>query len=82
MKATYVQAGYQGPDQAPFECGNCGHFDSAGACELVAGAIDARGCCNLFSKGMAQPAAVATGQPKLAALQAIRGKSGSPQPTY
>lgn len=80
MKATYVQAGYQGPDQAPFECGNCSHFDGQGACELVNGAIDAKGCCNLFSKGAVMPSVAP--KPNLPALMAIRGKSGSPQPTY
>lgn len=42
-------AGYEGPDQGPFMCANCVHFQGDGTCEIVSGSIDHMGCCNLFS---------------------------------
>lgn len=76
MKASYVQAGYQGPEQAPFQCGNCVHFDTSGACELVDGTIDSAACCNLFFKGQPQAAQAQAQQPnKVAALKAIQQRS-------
>jgi hypothetical protein len=43
-------AGYEGPDQGPFMCGNCVYFSLEGpnTCHFVAGEIDQMGCCNLF----------------------------------
>jgi len=38
-----------GADKAPFKCGACEHFNGADRCELVAGTIEAEGCCNLFA---------------------------------
>lgn len=44
-------AGYQGPENGPFKCGNCMYFsqDQPNTCHIVAGAIEAEGCCNLFT---------------------------------
>ena len=47
-------AGYQTPDQGPFECDNCQHFQAPGSCEWVSGAIDPKGCCNNFEQGTPQ----------------------------
>lgn len=54
-------AGYAPPDQGPFSCGNCVHFDGQGSCDNpkvitdpeVSGQVEAEGCCNFFrpSKG-------------------------------
>jgi hypothetical protein len=43
-------AGYQGPENGPFMCGNCVYFGANGpnTCHFVAGKIDQMGCCNLF----------------------------------
>lgn len=59
-----LPAAYQSPDQGPFECDNCEHFDGAGHCnkpEVVAeigdsddqglADVDPKGCCNYFEKG-------------------------------
>jgi hypothetical protein len=51
-----AQSGYATPDNGPFECANCIHFDGQGACDNpqvqsdpeVNGQVDAEGCCNLF----------------------------------
>lgn len=58
-----MPAAYQSPDQGPFECDNCEHFDGAGHCnrpEVVAelgdsddqglADVDPKGCCNYFEK--------------------------------
>ena len=43
------QAGYMGPENAPFKCSNCVHFQGEGNdCEVVEGPISAEGCCNEF----------------------------------
>lgn len=47
-------AGYQGPDQGPFMCANCIHFQSPNACEIVSGQVDHLGCCNLFTSAGSQ----------------------------
>lgn len=52
-----AQAGYAGPENGPFECENCIHFDGQGSCDHpqvvtdpeVQGKVDAEGCCNFFS---------------------------------
>ncbi len=45
-------AGYQGPDQGPFRCGSCSFFvPDSSECHVVAGKVDAEGCCNNFVKG-------------------------------
>lgn len=62
-------ASYMGPDQGPFECDNCEHFDGAGHCnqpEVVQelgdsdgqglADVDPKGCCNFFEKGQGQAA--------------------------
>lgn len=42
-------AGYQGPEKGPFKCGNCDFFTAADStCHVVAGPVDAEGCCNNF----------------------------------
>jgi hypothetical protein len=51
-----AQTGYAGPENGPFECENCIHFDGEGRCDHpqvmadpeVNGQVDAEGCCNLF----------------------------------
>lgn len=50
-KVDAQTAGYEGPDQGPFQCGNCKFYgeDGPGTCALVAGVIDQEGCCNLFT---------------------------------
>ena len=44
-------AGYLGPEDGPFQCARCIHFDGQGSCNVVAGPIDPEGCCNLFQRG-------------------------------
>lgn len=46
-----VTAGYRGPEQGPFMCGNCQYFASHGpnTCEFVSGDIDEMGVCNIFT---------------------------------
>jgi hypothetical protein len=52
-----AQSGYATPDNGPFECGNCIHFDGTNKCDNpqvvsdpeVNGQVEAEGCCNLFS---------------------------------
>jgi hypothetical protein len=47
-KLSPMSAGYLGPENGPFACGNCRHFDGQGSCEIVDGPIDAAGCCSVF----------------------------------
>lgn len=44
-------AGYRGPEQGPFHCGNCVHFGANGdrTCAIVSGDIDEMGMCNNFT---------------------------------
>ena len=44
-------AGYMGPEDGPFMCKNCVYFaqQAPNTCHIVAGPIDAEGCCNLFT---------------------------------
>lgn len=44
-------AGYKGPEQGPFMCGNCQYYASHGpnTCEIVDGQIDEMGVCNVFT---------------------------------
>lgn len=49
-KTDQQASGYMGSDQGPFECENCSHFSAPNACQIVSGAIEAKGCCNLFRK--------------------------------
>ncbi len=53
------EAGYQPPDQGPFECNNCMYFVSEGQpCQKVADAVQGEGCCNEYaSKGAEDQAA-------------------------
>jgi hypothetical protein len=52
-----AQTGYAGPENGPFECDHCIHFDGQGTCNNpqvqadpeVQGKVDAEGCCNLYS---------------------------------
>jgi len=52
-----TQAGYAGPENGPFECGNCVHFDGQSKCDNpqvvsdpeVNGQVEEDGCCNFFS---------------------------------
>jgi hypothetical protein len=54
-----AQSGYAGPENGPFECGNCVHFQAPGTCNNpqvasdpeVNGQVEAEGCCNLFRPG-------------------------------
>lgn len=39
-----------GPEQGPFECERCLHWQDPNACQIVSGDIDPHGCCNLFAK--------------------------------
>lgn len=41
-------AGYLGPEQGPFECQNCVHWEAPGSCAVVSGPIDPKGVCCLF----------------------------------
>lgn len=54
-QTTQQIAGYMGPENGPFECGNCTHFQGPSSCDLVAGKIDEDGCCNLFTPGGNDP---------------------------
>lgn len=50
-KVPQPNAGYMGPDKGPFKCGNCEFFDPTDSdCHIVAGKVDAEGCCNMFTK--------------------------------
>lgn len=51
QKTTQPISGYMGPENGPFACGHCIHFEAPGSCALVSGKIDAAGCCNLFEPG-------------------------------
>jgi hypothetical protein len=44
-------AGYKGPEDGPFQCGNCVFYGrhGEGSCAIVAGPIDEGGLCNLFT---------------------------------
>ena len=53
-KAPPDVAGYMGPVDGGFKCGNCTHFQQPNACGLVDGMIHPEGCCNLFQPGGAQ----------------------------
>jgi hypothetical protein len=56
-------ASYMGPDQGPFECDNCEYYHDPSQCEkqeVIAelgpgqtgmAPVDAKGCCDYFSKG-------------------------------
>jgi hypothetical protein len=52
-----AQSGYATPDNGPFECENCIHFQAPNQCDNpqvvtdpeVNGQVDPEGCCNLFS---------------------------------
>ncbi len=52
-----AQSGYATPDNGPFECENCIHFQPPNACDNpqvvsdpeVNGQVEPEGCCNLFS---------------------------------
>ncbi len=46
---------YRGPDEGPFACGNCVHFDGQSSCEVVQGKVDPAGLCNIFMAGSGQP---------------------------
>jgi hypothetical protein len=50
QKVTQPVSGYMGPEMGPFECEHCHHFEDPGSCNIVSGAIDPHGCCNLFEK--------------------------------
>jgi hypothetical protein len=51
-----AQAGYATPENGPFECSNCVHFDGQASCDNsqvisdpeVQGKVDPEGCCNFF----------------------------------
>lgn len=51
-----AQSGYARPEEGPFECSNCVHFDGQSACNQsqvvsdpeVQGQVDPEGCCNFF----------------------------------
>jgi hypothetical protein len=50
-KVPQPNAGYMGPENGPFKCGNCDFFDPTDSdCHVVAGKVDAEGCCNMFTK--------------------------------
>lgn len=50
-KVSQQYAGYQGPENGPFECEHCTFFSAPSACQIVEGNIDPEGCCNNFTKG-------------------------------
>ena len=68
---------YMEPEAGPFECNNCQHFDSKGACDIVDGSIAAEGCCNLYKPGAkrTKPAASTTKslQAAIAKVDTIQG---------
>ena len=41
-------AGYLPPEDGPFQCQHCAHFQAPNACEKVSGMIDPEGCCNYY----------------------------------
>lgn len=47
-KVNPAVAGYLPPEEGPFLCGRCSHFDGQGGCDIVSGEIHADGVCNLF----------------------------------
>lgn len=47
-KYSHAQAEYEGPEDGPFRCGNCKHFDGQNRCEIVTGKVEADGCCRYF----------------------------------
>ena len=49
-KVPKDNAGYQGPDQGPFECEHCIYFSEPSSCKIVEGDISPHGCCNNFKK--------------------------------
>lgn len=50
-KLSQLTSGYLGPENGPFMCGNCRHFDGQGGCDIVDGLIDPQGCCSVFEAG-------------------------------
>lgn len=48
-KVDPVIVHYMTSDMGPFECGRCDHFDGQGGCGIVAGPIDPKGVCNVFT---------------------------------
>lgn len=43
-------AGYKDPDEGPFACGNCAHFDGTNTCEILSEPVEPEGLCNLFTR--------------------------------
>lgn len=39
---------YMGPEHGPFKCAHCEYFSAPHSCKLVAGSVDAEGCCSLY----------------------------------
>jgi hypothetical protein len=44
-----LTAGYKGPEEGPFNCGNCKFFVEDGTCQIVSGPVEAEGLCNMFT---------------------------------
>lgn len=63
--------GYAGPDEGPFSCSNCVHFDGNSSCDNpkviadpeVQGSVDPNGCCNYFRDYDDKEAQPEEGQP-------------------
>jgi hypothetical protein len=43
-----ASAGYMPPEDGPFECDHCAHFQAPNTCDKVSGVIDPQGCCNYY----------------------------------
>lgn len=40
---------YRQPDDGPFKCANCDHYEEEGSCTIVDGPIDPEGICSIFT---------------------------------
>ena len=47
-KEDQTSAGYLPPEDGPFKCSHCSHFQAPNACDKVSGMIDPEGCCNYY----------------------------------
>lgn len=76
-----AQSGYATPDNGPFECENCIHFNEPNQCDHpqlvsdpeVNGQVDPEGCCNLFHPSGAEPGGEEAGENETEETGAIPG---------